>query len=92
MKAGEIPAMQGVTGVIGDTKVAVYNSGNELLVLENICKHMGCQTDWNAETQIWECPCHGSRYSSDGSVIRGPAMESLDALPFHLDEGEIVLD
>ncbi|MDO8736508.1 MAG: Rieske 2Fe-2S domain-containing protein [Thermoleophilia bacterium] len=92
MKSADVPAMQGVAGKIGDRKVAVYNSGDALVVLENICTHMGCQTDWNPEEQLWECPCHGSRYNSDGSVVRGPAMNPLTPLPFRLDDGEIVLD
>ncbi|MBI5871062.1 MAG: Rieske 2Fe-2S domain-containing protein [Actinobacteria bacterium] len=92
MKAGDVSAGQGVTGEIDGRKVAVFNSGDALIVLENICTHMGCQTDWDENDQVWECPCHGSRYSSDGSVVRGPAMEPLEPLPFHLAEDEIELD
>lgn len=91
MRAEDIPAGKGVTGEISGRKVAVYNSGDSLIVLENICTHMGCQTDWEEEENLWECPCHGSRYSSDGSVVRGPAMEPLASLKYHLADGEIVL-
>jgi Rieske Fe-S protein len=92
MKAEDVPAGKGVTGEIGDRKVAVFNSGDALIVLENICKHMGCQTDWNDQEQVWDCPCHGSRYGGDGSVVRGPTTEPLTPLAYHLADGEIALD
>lgn len=92
MKVEDVPAGQGVTGEIGDRKVAVFNSGDALIVLDNTCTHMGCQTHWNEKELVWDCPCHGSRYSGDGSVVRGPAMAPLAPVPHHLDDGEIVLD
>lgn len=39
------------------------------------CTHLGCRTKWNPEEQTWDCPCHGSRFSSDGHLIDGPAAE-----------------
>lgn len=44
------------------------------------CTHEGCLTDL-VGGQTFECPCHGSRFDSDGSVIVGPAMRSLQTLP-----------
>lgn len=37
------------------------------------CTHLGCTFPWNENTGRFECPCHGSRYDADGSVLRGPA-------------------
>jgi cytochrome b6-f complex iron-sulfur subunit len=41
-------------------------------ILDN-CTHLGCTFPWNANDQQFQCPCHGSRYAPDGTVVRGPA-------------------
>lgn len=37
------------------------------------CSHLGCKLNYNFLEQVFECPCHGSRYKSDGTIIDGPA-------------------
>ena len=37
------------------------------------CTHLGCALAFDDDEQTWDCPCHGSRYERDGSVICGPA-------------------
>ena len=92
MKASEVAEGQGAAGEIGDRAVAVSSSGGVLTVLENICTHMGCQTGWELSGGYWECPCHGSRFNPDGSVLRGPATLPLTSLAFHIENDQIVLD
>jgi glycine/D-amino acid oxidase-like deaminating enzyme/nitrite reductase/ring-hydroxylating ferredoxin subunit len=37
------------------------------------CPHAGCVVAWNALEQCWDCPCHGSQFAPDGSVLNGPS-------------------
>jgi glycine/D-amino acid oxidase-like deaminating enzyme/nitrite reductase/ring-hydroxylating ferredoxin subunit len=46
-------------------------------VLSASCTHVGCITHWNSFEQCWDCPCHGSHFAADGSVLNAPAVMSL---------------
>ena len=39
------------------------------------CPHMGCALKYNAVEHSWDCPCHGSRFTQDGSLIDNPATD-----------------
>lgn len=41
------------------------------------CTHLGCRLNWNPEEETWDCPCHGSRYTSKGELIDNPAQRGL---------------
>jgi glycine/D-amino acid oxidase-like deaminating enzyme/nitrite reductase/ring-hydroxylating ferredoxin subunit len=42
------------------------------------CTHLGCLVRFNAAERSWDCPCHGSRFAVDGSVLEGPAVAPLE--------------
>ena len=64
----------------GDTLAAYRNGGGELFVVSPVCTHMKCMVRWNDAERSWDCPCHGSRFAPDGTVIEGPALEPLRRL------------
>lgn len=41
------------------------------------CPHMGCALKQNRQEDTWDCPCHGSRFGSDGRLLEGPAQRGL---------------
>ena len=53
---------------------------NDTEVLTAVCPHLGCDVPWNAAEGKFMCPCHGSVFRADGSVIRGPARRGMDTL------------
>jgi cytochrome b6-f complex iron-sulfur subunit len=44
--------------------------------LTAVCTHEACTVS-NFQNQVYECPCHGSQYTTAGNVVKGPAPRSL---------------
>jgi len=45
------------------------------------CSHLGCSIAVNKDARRFECPCHGSQFHLNGTVLHGPAVAPLS----HLD-------
>ena len=45
------------------------------------CPHMGCALRRNGVEGSWDCPCHGSRFAADGTLLNGPATDGLKGCP-----------
>lgn len=74
-----IPVGEGAVMQHGLKKIAVYkNPQGELTELNAVCPHLGGVVHWNSVEKSWDCPCHGSRFAVDGSVITGPALKGLE--------------
>lgn len=75
----EVGAGEGRIVDLGGGKHAVYRSRDgELSVLSPVCPHLKCHVSWNPAESTWDCPCHGSRFNTDGGVIEGPALQPLE--------------
>jgi cytochrome b6-f complex iron-sulfur subunit len=68
-------------------RIFVERRGNRLRCLSAECTHLGCIIAWNAQLGEFHCPCHGSVFSADGAVIKGPAARPLAALRLTPDAG-----
>lgn len=44
------------------------------------CSHLGCSVALNQAAGSFDCPCHGSRFHLDGTVLHGPAPVPLSHL------------
>ena len=58
---------------------AVNNKGKVQVFAIN-CSHLGCSIALNEKDKTLDCPCHGSRFHLDGTVLQGPAPAPLSHL------------
>ena len=62
----------------GTAKLAISRAKDGAVTERSaVCTHMGCIVHWNGFEQCWDCPCHGSQFLPDGSVLNGPAIRPL---------------
>ena len=51
-----------------------------LTAMSKLCTHQTCLLNNNLE-----CPCHGSVFSSNGNVLKGPAVKNLPYFKLNID-------
>jgi glycine/D-amino acid oxidase-like deaminating enzyme/nitrite reductase/ring-hydroxylating ferredoxin subunit len=61
----------------GETVAGFRDDNGALHIVAANCTHLGCRLAFNTAEKSWDCPCHGSRFDIDGSVLQGPAVEDL---------------
>jgi Rieske Fe-S protein len=80
----EIPGGSGEPVAIVDEVIVCREAGG-ITVYSARCTHLGCRI-----TQVSDglliCPCHGSKFRTDGSVAQGPATRPLARLSHVTDE------
>ena len=80
-----------VAGLAGEPTyitIAAKNKLDKIGIVDN-CTHLGCTFPWNPQDNQFQCPCHGSRYAADGSVVRGPAPLPLKLVRVNVKENTI---
>jgi nitrite reductase/ring-hydroxylating ferredoxin subunit len=55
--------------------VVLVRDAEGVFAVSRVCTHLGCIVQPSAAG--FDCPCHGSRFARDGTVIRGPAPKPL---------------
>ncbi|TFH26329.1 MAG: Rieske (2Fe-2S) protein [Bacteroidia bacterium] len=76
-------------GFYVDQGVIVINTGDGFIALSSVCTHQGCRVSYNHGNGNLPCPCHGSIFSTTGSVLHGPANSPL-AKYVVVQEGDIL--
>jgi len=73
-------------------KVYIVRTEVGFFALSAVCTHLGCITRHLEEEDAIFCPCHGSRFAKDGSLLVGPAPRGLRRIAIRLEDGELVVD
>lgn len=68
----------------GEAPVYVHRTGDQYTALSLHCTHRGCTV--NAGADALKCPCHGSQFTIDGQVTKGPAKLPLKSYAVTTDD------
>ena len=87
LKGGDVDSVDeiepGMGAIISDglKKIAAYRDEDGKLHRRSaVCTHLGCIVQFNRLEKTWDCPCHGSRFGTDGHPINTPAFVPLAKL------------
>jgi Rieske Fe-S protein len=83
LKLSDFPglASAGTLVAVGSERAVIRTGTSTFGAFSMICTHEQCDTD--IRNNRFECPCHGSIFAADGSVVRGPVGASGSASPLH---------
>jgi cytochrome b6-f complex iron-sulfur subunit len=76
-----------------DQQVYIVRTPQGFYAVSAVCTHLGCITQWKSEDNSIACPCHGSKFQSDGTKVAGPAPRPLPHFAISLTaDGELLVD
>ncbi len=68
-------------GYLARDEFILFSRQEKLWAVSRVCTHLGCRVNFKEQEGVLECPCHQSRFSVHGEVIRGPAERNLALHP-----------
>ncbi|MGY4542211.1 glycine/D-amino acid oxidase-like deaminating enzyme/nitrite reductase/ring-hydroxylating ferredoxin subunit [Arthrobacter sp. UYNi723] len=78
----ELSPGEGAVMTVNGESTAVYKDADgQVHAVSATCTHLGCTVGFNTADATWDCPCHGSRFTTEGTVIQGPAAKNLPPAP-----------
>ena len=82
-----------VAGLAGEPTYLIVTADSTLdnIGIVDNCTHLGCTFPWNPNDQQFQCPCHGSLYAPDGTVVRGPAPLPLKIVKVAVTDNKILI-
>jgi menaquinol-cytochrome c reductase iron-sulfur subunit len=62
---------------------------NQFIAFAVNCSHLGCPVRWEADANLFMCPCHGGVYYHDGTVASGPPPRALSQYQVRIYKGMV---
>lgn len=81
---------EGSTTSVREGKFFLVNDGGEFTALYQVCTHLGCLV--REREDGFACPCHGSRFAPDGTLVASPAPRDMDRFAVEVIDGEVWVD
>ena len=79
--------------LLQEQQVYIVRTPAGFYAVSAVCTHLGCITHWKQEADMIACPCHGSKFQSNGKKIEGPAAHPLPHYAIDLTaDGELQVD
>jgi len=69
--------------------IIVWRENDTYRVYSSHCTHLGCILKYDQKAGIFKCPCHGSEFAINGTVIHGPARKNLKSLDYIVKNDKI---
>jgi cytochrome b6-f complex iron-sulfur subunit len=57
--------------------IIIRSTETAYLALSKVCTHSQCTVTYNSSSKDIPCPCHGSKFNTEGAVLNGPANSPL---------------
>jgi cytochrome b6-f complex iron-sulfur subunit len=76
---------------LGTVLVIGTSKSKKLIAVNPICTHLGCTVDWEAEENMFLCPCHASEFTTDGKVQNGPATKPLSTYKTKIEKNTVMV-
>ncbi len=78
LTAAENQKLQAVGGFLVRNKLIIARTNTTTYVALSVaCTHEGTEVTYQSGNKQFNCPNHGSNFTTDGSVINGPARRAL---------------
>ena len=80
--------------VLGDRQLAVFRSGGNFHVTDNVCTHQyALLSDGYVEDGCVECPLHQARFDlNSGAALCAPATQPIRVYPVRVEGADLLVD
>jgi len=80
-KIVEVNGTLKVNGYLAKDDFILFAGAESIWAVSRTCTHLGCRLNYKEKESLLECPCHQSRFSTKGQLLRGPAKRKLPLYP-----------
>lgn len=89
----DVPAPDAAPVLDSDARVALVRIDERVYAHSALCTHEQCVVRFDDDDGVFDCPCHGARFSTAGLVLEPPATRALDRHPVTLTgDGRVEVD